>query len=735
MAKKKNTAQGNAWFEPAPYDQPITETVVNNYMPYVMTVIISRAIPEIDGFKPSHRKLLYTMYKMGLMTGQRAKSSKIVGQTMTLNPHGDASIYETMVRLTRGNEALLHPFIDSKGSFGKQYSRDMAYAASRYTEAKLDSFCELLFNGVDKNAVDFVPNFDNSTTEPVLLPTAFPNILVSPNMGIAVGMASNICSFNLAEVCEGAATLMRNPKTTTEKMMSIIKAPDFSGGAYLIYDREQIRQIFETGKGSFKLRARYSFDKDNSCIEILQIPYSTSIEQIIKKITDLMKDGKLKEITDVRDEIDLSGFRLTLDLKRGTDPDLLMKKLYKLTPLEDDFGCNFNVLVGKTPMQLGVVDILRHWNDFRLTCVRRELTYDLGKKKDKLHLLTGLGKILLDIDKAIKIVKETKKESDVVPRLMEAFRVDEIQAEYIADIKLRHLNREYIINRINEIKELQEQIAGLEELLGDELKMRAYVAKQLLDIKKKYGIPRKTQILYAEDIGDEVEIEETENYKCRVVFTRGGYFKKITFQSLRGNDEQKLKDGDEIVYVCDTENIKEIMVVTDKCKIYNAKLSDFDDVKASSLGEFLAPKLNFDPDEKPVTVKVIPENTDSHNFIFIFENGKAVRIPISAYRTKAARRRLTGAYNSASPLVAAIYEEGEPLDVYIESDAERAICIKSSLIPQKTTRTSCGVTVFTLKKDQKLVLAEAGERLEKFPFSQKCKKIKIPATGVTVTEK
>ena len=735
MAKKKNTPHKEMWSEPEPYNQPITETIVSNYMPYVMSVIISRAIPEIDGFKPSHRKLLYTMYKMGLMSGQRAKSSKIVGQTMTLNPHGDSSIYETMVRLTRGNESLLHPFIDSKGSFGKQYSRDMAYAASRYTEAKLDPFCELLFNGIDKNAVDFVPNFDNSTSEPVLLPTAFPNILVSPNMGIAVGMASNICSFNLAEVCEGAAALLRNPKTTTEKIMSIIKAPDFSGGGYLIYDKEQMKQIYETGKGSFKLRARYSYDKDNSCIDILQIPYSTSIEQIIKKITDLMKEGKLKEITDVRDEIDLSGFRLTLDIKRGTDPDLLMKKLYKLTPLEDDFGCNFNVLIGKSPMQLGVVDILKNWISFRLSCVERELKFDLEKKKDKLHLLTGLGKILLDIDKAIKIVRETKKESEVVPRLMEAFRIDEVQAEYIADIKLRHLNREYIINRINEIKELQAQIAELEDILADELKMRAYVAKQLLDIKKKYGIPRKTQILYAEDLVEEQVVNEIDNYNCRVIFTKGGYFKKITFLSLRGNDEQKLKDGDEIVYSVDTENIKDIMVFTDKCKVYKAKLSDFDDVKASSFGEFLAPKLNFDPDEKPLMVKVIPENVEGHNIIFVFENGKAVRIPVVSYETKSVRRRLTGAYSSASALVAAIYEEDEPVDVYMESDAGKAICIKSSLIPVKATRTSCGVTAFQLKNNQKLVLAEGGDRVALIPFASKCRKLKIPASGVTVSAK
>lgn len=733
MAKKKKTDINKTVVEAVPYDQPITETIEKNYMPYVMSVIISRAIPEIDGFKPSHRKLLYTMYKMGLMSGPRAKSSKIVGQTMTLHPHGDASIYETMVRLTRGNEALLHPFVDSKGSFGKQYSRDMDYAAARYTEARLDPFCNELFSGIDKDAVDFVPNFDNTTTEPVLLPTTFPNILVSPNMGIAVGLASNICSFNLSEICDGTIALLRNPNTTTEKLMTVIKAPDFSGGGYLVYDKEQMKAIFETGRGSFKLRARYRYDKDNNCIEILQIPYSTSIEIIMKKISDLMRDGKLKDINEIRDEIGLTGFKLAIDIKRGCDPDALMKKLYKLTTLEDDFKCNFNVLIGSSPMQLGVADIIKHWIDFRLTCVRRELTFTLNKKKDKLHLLLGLGKILLDIDKAIKIVRETAKESEVVPRLMEGFRIDEIQAEYIAEIKLRHLNREYIINRIKEIETLKNEIAELEELIADELKLRGYVAKQLSEIKKKYGIPRKTQLLYAEDIDDDGVVEETENYNVRVVFTKGGYFKKITFQSLRGNDEQKLKEGDEIVYTEDTENIKEIMVFTDQCRVYKAKISDFDSVKASALGEYLAPKLNFDPDEKPIMVKVIPEDVTGHNIIFVFRNGKGVRVPVSAYETKATRRRLTSAYSSASPIAAAIYES-EPTDVYMENDSGQAICIRSTMIPEKATRTAGGVTLFTLKKDKNIVLAVGGENIADYPYTS-CKKLKIPATGVKVSRK
>lgn len=733
MARKKKEDLKKIYTEPEPHNQPITETIEKNYMPYVMTVIISRAIPEIDGFKPSHRKLLYTMYKMGLMTGARAKSSKIVGQAMTLHPHGDASIYETMVRLTRGNETLLHPFVDSKGSFGKQYSRDMQYAASRYTEAKLDPFCAELFSGIDKDAVDFVPNFDNSTTEPVLLPTTFPNILVSPNTGIAVGMASNICSFNLSEVCDGAIALLKNPNTSVDRMMNIIKAPDFSGGAYLIYDKEQMRKIYETGKGSIKLRAKYKYDKENGCIDVLQIPYSTSIELIMKKLSELIKDGKVKEITDVRDEIDLSGFRLTIDVKRGTDPDALMKKLYKLTPLEDDFGCNFNVLIGSVPMQLGVVDILKHWIDFRMTCVRRELKFTLDKKKEKLHLLLGLGKILLDIDKAIKIVRETEKESDVVPRLMEGFRIDEVQAEYIAEIKLRHLNREYIINRIKEIESLKEEIAGIEEILGDELKLKAHIAKQLAEIKKKYGIPRKTQLLYSEDLTDEEIPDETENYKVRIVFTKGGYFKKITFQSLRGNDEQKVKEGDEIVYTEDAENINDIIVFTDKCQVYKAKIADFESVKASSLGEFLAPKLNFDADEKPIMVKVMPADVTGHNIVFLFENGKGVRVPVSSYETKSNRRRLTGAYSAASPIAGAIYES-EPLDIYIEDGAGFVITVKSTLIPEKSTRTAAGVTVFALKKGRTVAKVESGARLEGLPVSL-CRKIKIPAVGVNVTSK
>ena len=559
--KKKNEPVELVYSEPVV--QPITETIETNYMPYAMSVIVSRAIPEIDGFKPSHRKLLFTMYKMGLLGGNRTKSANVVGATMKLNPHGDAAIYDTMVRLSRGNEALLHPFVDSKGSFGKQYSRDMAYAAPRYTEVRLDSFCETIFDGIDRDAVDFVPNYDNTMTEPLLLPTKFPNILVSPNLGIAVGMASSICSFNLAEICDGTIELLRRPNTTDEKLLDIVKAPDFSGGAYLIYDRAKMLDIYRTGRGSFTLRARYSYDKENNCIDILQIPYSTSIEQILAKITTLVKDGKLKEVVDFRDEIDLSGFKLTLDLRRGTNPEQLMAKLYRLTPLQDDFSCNFNVLIGSTPRQMGVCEILCEWIKFRMDCVKRELSFDLKKKSDKLHLLRGLGKILLDIDKAIKIVRETEKESDVVPRLMEGFRIDQVQAEYVAEIKLRHLNREYIVNRIKDIESLQNEINELRETIEDDLKIRAFIIKELTEIKKKYGQPRRTQIINADEI-EEIEIEDTvENYNCRVVLTKEGYFKKITHQSLRGADEQKLKDGDSIAYAFDTDNRAELMFFTD----------------------------------------------------------------------------------------------------------------------------------------------------------------------------
>ncbi len=728
-AKAKNTERDRRTTGPAAPAAPqlITDVIETNYMPYTMSVIISRAIPDIDGFKPAHRKLLYTMYKMGLLTGQRTKSANIVGQTMKLNPHGDAAIYETMVRLTRGNEALLHPFVDSKGSFGKQYSRDMAFAASRYTEAKLDPFCAEIFRGVDKNAVDMVPNYDNSTTEPVLLPTSFPNILVSPNMGIAVGMASSICSFNLGEVCDATIALLRHPNTTVDTLMDIIKAPDFPGGAYIIYNREAMRRVFETGRGPLRMRARYSYDKDANCIDVTQIPYSTSIEAIIAKITDAMKSGKIKDITDVRDEIDLSGFKLTIDLRRGTDPDKLMTKLYKLTPLEDSFDCNFNVLIDGAPRQLGVADILREWIRFRMGCLRRELRFDLGKKKDKLHLLRGLGLILLDIDRAIAIIRQTAKESDVVPNLMQAFHLDEIQAEYIAEIKLRHLNREYIMERLTEIENLQKEIKELEEIIGDDLKVKAEIAKQLAEIKKKYAKPRKTQLISDEDIEVATADDFVENYNAKLILTHDGYFKKITLVSLRGSDEQKLKEGDRITHTIDCDNTAEVLFVTDRCQMYKARVRDFDPVKASALGDFLPAKLGMADGERPIAMLLLREGLEKCNMIYIFANGKGVRVSLSAYQLSSARKKFSGVYSSASPIVAAILEDA-PKDVILVSSQNKAITIKSALIPEKSTRTAGGVTLFTLKAGATVVYADETEK-SIYPDPQNYRKIKIPATG------
>ena len=657
MAKKtKNTKEPEKIVYAPVQQQIITETIEKNYMPYVMSVIVSRAIPEIDGLKPSHRKLLYTMYKMGLLTGNRTKSANVVGQTMKLNPHGDMAIYETLVRLTRGNESLLHPFIDSKGSFGKQYSSNMSFAASRYTEVKLDSFCNELFRGIDKDAVDMVDNYDGTMKEPVLLPTTFPNILVTPNKGIAVGMASDICPFNLSEVCDGTIALLKNPNTSVDKMMDIIKAPDFPGGGAILYNREEMRQIFETGSGSVKIRSRYVYNKDTNSIDILQIPYSTTIEPIFNRIADLVKEGKLKEVTGFVDSIDLSGFRLTLELRRGVDPDKLMAKLFKLTTLEDSFKCNFNVIINAAPKQLGVVDILKEWIIFRMGCIRRELTYDLGKKKDKLHLLLGLGKILLDIDKAIKIIRHTENDEEVIPNLMSGFGIDDVQAEYIAEIKLRNLNKQYIINRINEIEGLQNEIAKIEEILADELKIKALISSQLAEIKKKYGQPRRSQIITSEDVVQYNESDEIENYNVRLYLTKEGYFKKITLQSLRGNDEQKLKDNDEIINMEETDNISDLIFVTDKAQIYRAKTADFDCCKASAMGEYLPAKLGMDDGEKPMFMRVQSGYPDNEYFVFIFENGKGVRIPASTYETKGNRRKLINAYSTASPLCGVFYE-------------------------------------------------------------------------------
>ena len=708
--------------------QLITDTIEKNYMPYVMSVIISRAIPEIDGFKPAHRKLLYTMYKMGLLTGGRTKSTNVVGRTLTLNPHGDAAVYETMVRLTRGYEALLHPFIDSKGSFGKQYSSDMKYAASRYTEVKLDTFCNELFAGISKDAVDMVDNYDGTLKEPVLFPTTFPNVLVTPNMGIAVGMASNICSFNLAEICDGTIALLKKPNLPVEKLMEIIKAPDFSGGGQIIYDAEQFRNIYTTGQGSFRIRSRYTYDKANNCIDILQIPYSTTIEQIMDKIAELVKSGKVKEITDFRDEIDLSGFKLTIDIRKGTDPDKLMARLFKLTPLEDSFKCNFNVLINGAPRTLGIADLLIEWIKFRTVCVRRELTYELGEKKDQLHLLLALGKILLDIDKAIRIIRRTEKEEQVIPNLMEGFTIDQIQAEYIANIKLRNLNRQYILNKIAEIEDLKREIEHLEELLGDEFKIKAYIANQLNDIKKKYGQPRKSQIIHVDNV-PVFEEPKTESYPVYLVLSKEGYLKKITMRSLQGNDEQKFKDGDSLLTAFNADNIDELTFFTDKCKVFKCKVDDIETTKASLLGDFIPAKLGMDTGEKPMYVTTQTGYPAGTNMIFIFENGKGVRVPVTAYETKAVRRKLTSAYSDASPVVAILDDtDKKPREIMLISSDNRAIAIKTSLIPQKNTRTSSGVTLMTLKKGQTVTAVQLDVE-----DSKGYKKTKIPATGVPLT--
>lgn len=731
MAKKQKKTEISNRLSGPPAEvtpQPITDTIEKNYMPYVMSVIISRAIPEIDGFKPSHRKLLYTMYKMGLLTGSRTKSANVVGQTMRLNPHGDSAIYETMVRLTRGHEALLHPFVDSKGSFGKQYSRDMAYAASRYTEVKLDVFCRELFRGIDKNAVDFTDNYDSTMQEPVLLPTSFPNVLVSPNIGIAVGMASSICSFNLAEICDGTIAMLSRPDIELNELMDIIKAPDFAGGAYLIYDRAQLKEIYRTGRGSFRMRARYAYDKDANCIDILQIPYSTSIELILKRLTDLVKEGKLKEVTDFRDEIDLNGFKLTLDLRRGTDPELLMTKLFKLTPLEDDFGCNFNILIDGSPRQLGLREILTEWIRFRVQCVRRELVYDLEKKKDKLHLLLGLGKILLDIDRAIAIIRSTEAESDVIPNLMRGFSLDQIQAEYIAEIRLRNLNREYIINRTKEIESLQNEIAELTETINSEKKIRTLIANQLKEIKETYGKPRKTQLMYNEDIREYKEDHFVENYNVKLLLTHDGYFKKITLLSLRGSDEQKLKDGDTVRSTENAENTDEILFFTDRAQVYKAKISDFDCVKASSLGDFIPAKLSFEEGERVVAMKSLSSYPSDHYFVFIFENGKGVRIPVNAYQTKSQRKKLTGAFSSSSPISGIFYDAGGKDELLLISSAGKALLVPVEQISIKSTRSAAGVQLMTLRGKHTVTDVRIGIS-DKLENASKYRKSNLPAAG------
>jgi len=693
-SEKKVAPNKNAYIEGAGIveNQPITDTLTENYMPYAMSVIVSRALPEIDGFKPSHRKLLYTMYKMGLLTGARTKSANIVGQTMKLNPHGDMAIYETMVRLARGNEALLHPYVDSKGNFGKAYSRDMSFAASRYTEAKLDPICAEIFADIDRDIVDFVPNYDNSMTEPVLLPTRFPAVLVNNNVGIAVSMASNICSFNLSEVCETAAALMKNPE---HDIVSTLKGPDFPGGGFILQDENELRRIYATGRGGVKVRSKYIYDKAANCIEVTEIPPTTTIEAIIDKIVEQVKLGKLKEISDVRDESDLSGLKITIDLKRGQDSEAVMKKLFRITPLQDVFSCNFNILVGGMPKVMGVAEILEQWTDFRITCVKRKTKFELARKKEKLHLLTGLKKILLDIDKAIKIIRETEDDAEVVPNLMIGFGIDETQAEYVADIKLRNINKGYILKRIEEIDSLKEEIADMEDILSSERRVKQIIISELGDIAKKYGKPRKTMFIYGtEDEENEAE-EEIPDYPVNLFFTREGYFKKITPQSLRMSGEQKLKENDEIIETYDGSNRAELLFFTDKFQVYKARACDFEDGKASVMGDYLPVKLELDPDER--IIKMIAAEDYSGTLVMFFENGKCAKVPMASFETKTRRKKLANAYNDGSPLVSMTLIDGD-CEFMLSSDAGKVMIFNTVLILPKAARDTQGVQVMRLTR-------------------------------------
>ena len=678
--------------------QIITDTLRENYMPYAMSVIMSRAIPEIDGFKPSHRKLLYTMYKMGLLKGNLIKSANIAGQTMKLNPHGDAAIYDTMVRLSRGNEALLHPYVESKGNFGKAYSTDMECAASRYTEAKLAPIAEELFRDIDKDTVDFVDNYDATMKEPSLLPVTFPSILVNNNLGIAVGMASNICSFNLQEVCETTIALMKDPE---HDILSTLKGPDFPGGGLLIYDRDLLQKIYETGRGSVKVRAVYSYDKSNNCIDVTEIPYSTSIEAIISKVAELAKAGKVREINDIRNETDLQGLKITIDLKRGTDPDKLMNKLYAMTPLEDSFGCNFNVLIGGVPQVMGVSGLLDEWIAFRMESVRRRTYFDLSKAKERLHLLKALEKILLDIDKAIKIVRETDEEDEVVPNLMIGFGIDQVQAEYVAEIKLRHLNREYIVKRLADVTDLEKAVEDLEETLKSKARIRRIIIDELGAVAKKFGQPRRTQLIYATDIEDVKAEEETvEDYACTLFYTREGYFKKITPQSLRMSGEQKLKEGDEITQIVETSNAKELLFFGDQCNVYKSRVADFKDTKASVMGDYIPAKLGFDEGEGARYMAVVTEYTGY--MLFFFENGKAAKVEMGAYATKTNRRKLISAYSNKSPLVAMAYIP-EDTEFVLTATSGRRLLVHTGAITAKSTRNTIGVQVMTVKGKHKLL--------------------------------
>lgn len=677
-------------------EQKIVSTIEKNYMPYAMSVIMSRAIPEIDGFKPSHRKLLFTMYKMGLLTSARTKSANIVGQTMKLNPHGDSAIYDTMVRLSRGYEALLHPYVDSKGNFGKFYSRDMAWAASRYTEAKLDEICKELFKDIDKDTVDFIDNYDNTLKEPTLLPASFPSILVNANTGIAVGMASSICSFNLKEVCDTTIALM---KDSDHDLSTTLLAPDFIGGGQILYDKKTMDSIYKTGRGPIKIRSRYSYDNNENCIDITNIPPTTTSEAIIEKIIDLVKLGKIREVSDVRDETGLEGLKITIDLKRGIDPEKLMKKLFKMTPLEDTFSCNFNVLISGTPRVLGVRELLEEWIAFRTECVKRRTSFDLKKKSDKLHLLIGLSKILLDIDKAVEIIRSTDEESEVIPNLMIGFGIDEIQAEYVAEIKLRHLNREYILKRTNEIDQLEKDIRELEGIIKSKQKISNIIISELMEVSKKYSKPRKTMIIYYDKENDYHE-EEIPDYPVNLFFTKEGYFKKITPQSLRMSGEQKLKEGDVIEKVFETTNNSDLLFFTNQSKVYKAKAYDFQDSKASLMGDYIPAKLSMDDDE---SVICMVSTKDYFGYmLFFFENGKVSKVDMQSYYTKTNRKKLIGAYSDKSPLVRAIYIQ-EDTEFLLTSSSGRMLIFHTGAITAKATRSNQGVAVMTLKKGYRLI--------------------------------
>ena len=708
-------------------EQNITQTLEKNYMPYAMSVIISRAIPEIDGFKPSHRKLLYAMYKGGLLTStERKKSASVVGDAMKLNPHGDAAIYETLVRLTRGNEALLHPFVDSKGSFGKQYSRNMAYAAPRYTEVKLDKFCEELFKGIDKDAVELVPNYDNTIMEPVLLPVTFPNILVSPNMGIAVGIASRICSFNLGEICDATVALIKDQNADLKQY---IKGPDFSTGGTYLYNEQQLESVFETGRGKFTVKGNYRYLPKENIIEITEIPYSTMVEDILDKIEEMCKDGKLKEINDARDETDLTGLKIAIDLKRGADPERVMAKLYDHSTMKDDFSCNFTVLIGNRPELLGVRQIILEWHAFRVECVRRQLYFVLKEKKDRLHLLKGLQKLLLDIDKAIKIIRTTENDKEVIPNLCEGFGIDKIQAEYIAEIKLRNLNKQYIIDRIAEINKLLADIEDIEGTLKDKKKVDAIIIKELNEVKTKHGKPRKTRVVTEEESVEYDFADEVESFPVRLVFTKEGYFKKILPKSLRGNDEQMLKDGDCVSIELDADNVDELLFFSDKGFVYKTHVSEFEPKKASALGDYLPTRFGCESDERLLYMCTAGDYTA--RIAVFFENGKAISFPIETYKTKNNRKKLTNAISTVSKAVG-IFKLTEDTDFLLLTDNGKAAIISSKLLPFKNTRDGLGNAVLNLKKGSTVAKVECNVQITE--DTKKYKKIKIPATPAPYAE-